>query len=251
MRERVPSTTLTWTFSVSPGRNSGMSERFEAASRASSVCIGISSLAVPQVTHGGGGVVWRSCREAAPSLWRGCSRLTAASQSATGPVTRANRPSAGAQPSSASSARSCLSRPSGSRRSSRSGRRSAVRRSDSSRRQRAIRRVVAGQQHRRHLPVPPGRGLRVAGRLEQPAGVRLLDQRLGVADHPGQQPGHRLDDRQHRHLAAVEDVVAQAHLGDPAAARRPRRAPAGRCPRSARRRRPARARPRGRAPSPG
>jgi hypothetical protein len=34
-----------------------MSERLPAASRASSVCMGISSLAVPQVTHGGGGLL--------------------------------------------------------------------------------------------------------------------------------------------------------------------------------------------------
>ena len=38
-RARVPSTTLTWTLSVSPARNSGMSERSEAASSASNVCM--------------------------------------------------------------------------------------------------------------------------------------------------------------------------------------------------------------------
>src|SRR4051795_6378428 len=39
MRERLPSTTRTWTLTVSPGRNSGMSFRNESASSASRVFI--------------------------------------------------------------------------------------------------------------------------------------------------------------------------------------------------------------------
>ena len=39
MRERLPSTTLTFTLTVSPGRKSGMSERSDAASTLSSVCM--------------------------------------------------------------------------------------------------------------------------------------------------------------------------------------------------------------------
>src|SRR5688572_14026581 len=39
MRERLPSTTRTWTLTVSPGRNSGMSSRNESASSASRVFI--------------------------------------------------------------------------------------------------------------------------------------------------------------------------------------------------------------------
>ena len=39
MRERLPSTTLTLTLRVSPARNSGMSERSDAASTLSSVCM--------------------------------------------------------------------------------------------------------------------------------------------------------------------------------------------------------------------
>src|SRR5712691_6806973 len=41
MRSRDPSTTRTWTFSVSPGRKPGMSERSEAASKSSSVFIAV------------------------------------------------------------------------------------------------------------------------------------------------------------------------------------------------------------------
>ena len=37
IREREPSMTFTWTLTVSPGRKSGMSDRSEAASSASSV----------------------------------------------------------------------------------------------------------------------------------------------------------------------------------------------------------------------
>src|SRR5664279_5130391 len=52
IRDLLPSTTRTWTLSVSPGRNSGRSERSEPASRKSSVFTGGLFLQVPQVTHG-------------------------------------------------------------------------------------------------------------------------------------------------------------------------------------------------------
>ena len=76
--------------------------------------------------------------------------------------------------------------------------------------------VVAGQQHRGHVEAAPRRRPGVDGVLQQPVLVRLLDQRLGVAHEPGQQPDHRLGDRHGRDLAAVEDVVAERdldHLG--------------------------------------
>ena len=43
----------------------------------------------------------------------------------------------------------------------------------------------------------------------------LLDERPRVADDPRQQPGHRLDDREDGHLAAVEDVVPEGDDRDP------------------------------------
>ena len=61
--------------------------------------------------------------------------------------------------------------------------------------------VVAGEQHLRHVVAPPGGGLGVDGVLEQAVLVRLLDERLRVADDPGQQPPDGLDHRQHRDLA--------------------------------------------------
>ena len=76
----------------------------------------------------------------------------------------------------------------------------------------AIRAVVAGEQHVGDVAALPGRGLGVDGVLEQAVGVRLLDQRLGVAHEAGQQPHDRLGDRQRGHLAAVEDVVAERDL---------------------------------------
>ena len=67
--------------------------------------------------------------------------------------------------------------------------------------------------------------------------MRLLVQRVGVAEHAGQQPGDRLHDHHHRDLAAEEHVVAERDLGHRHPGRRRRRAPAGRCPRTGRRRR--------------
>jgi hypothetical protein len=73
--------------------------------------------------------------------------------------------------------------------------------------------VVPGEKDRGNVtppvpPVPAGR-LGVDGILQQPLLMGLLDERLGVADDAGQQARDRLDDRQHRHLAAVEHVVAE------------------------------------------
>src|SRR5215203_2473407 len=222
MRERVPSTTLTWTFRVSPGRNSGMSERRPPASRASNVCMGISSLAVPQVTHGGGVAV------------------------VSGPVGCCALPVAGAL--AADRSRSVCHRGLGPGQSAVRARdpaqlpeqgevaavqRGRVERGDEVRApfgrtpQRLVATpprnlaVVAGEQHLGHRVVPPDGRLGVAGSLEQPPGrgaVRLVHERLGVADDTGQQPRDRLDDREHRDLAAVEDVVAQGDLEDAGAA---------------------------------
>ena len=41
--------------------------------------------------------------------------------------------------------------------------------------------------------------------------MRLLDERLGVADDAGQQARDGLDDGQHGHLSPVEDVVPERH----------------------------------------
>ena len=96
---------------------------------------------------------------------------------------------------------------------SRSGRRAAVRSRRCACRQRGDRAVVAGEQHRRHVArragVVPGGRAGVDGVLEQAVLVRLLDERLGVADHTGQQAPDGLDHGEHGHLAAVEDVVTE------------------------------------------
>ena len=79
------------------------------------------------------------------------------------------------------------------------------------------RRVVAGQAGplapRVGAAVVPGGGPGVDGVLEQPVLVGLLDERRGVADHPRQEPGDRLDHREDRDLAAVQDVVAERDDG--------------------------------------
>ena len=93
------------------------------------------------------------------------------------------------------------------------------------------------------LQPAPRRRLGVDRRLQQPVGVRLLGQRVGVAEHAGQQPGHRLHDHEHRDLAAEQHVVAERDLARPASGRRRGRSPAGRCPRTGRRRRSGAARP--------
>ena len=78
-------------------------------------------------------------------------------------------------------------------------------------------------------PAPP------AGRHGPRACPKTPRPRLGVAEHPGQQPDHRLQDHQHRHLAAGQHVVADETSVD----RHPGRASSrtrGRSPRTGRRR---------------
>ena len=118
----------------------------------------------------------------------------------------------------------------------RSGRRSAVRRTACSWRQAAIAPWSPESSTGGHLAAAPGGGAGVDGVLEQAVLVRLLEQRVGVAHEAGQQPGHRLDDHQGGGLAAVEHVVADRHLAHLGPASRRPRPPAGRCPRSGRRR---------------
>src|SRR6266536_6619741 len=75
--------------------------------------------------------------------------------------------------------------------------------------------VVPGQQHVWYAVPAPARRLRVDRVLQQPvAGVRLLGQRLGVADHTRQEASDSLDHDQYGDLAAVEHVVADGHLVD-------------------------------------
>ena len=82
-------------------------------------------------------------------------------------------------------------------------------------------RVVAGEQHVGHLAAAPGWPAwcsRAPRAGPSACDSSTSDSALPIT--PGQQPGDRLDDRQHRDLAAVEHVVAEADLGRP----RPRRA---------------------------
>src|SRR5512133_1582769 len=44
--------------------------------------------------------------------------------------------------------------------------------------------------------------------------VGLLDQRLRIADHPGQQSNYSLDHHHRRHLAATQHVIANTELVD-------------------------------------
>jgi hypothetical protein len=70
--------------------------------------------------------------------------------------------------------------------------------------------VVAGQQDRWDLAAVPRAGLGVDGVLEQTVLEGLLDERRGVAVDPRDEPSDGLDHGEHGHLAAVEDVVAEA-----------------------------------------
>src|SRR3954454_25265618 len=78
--------------------------------------------------------------------------------------------------------------------------------------------VVTAQQHLRHVqPTPAGR-LGVYRSLEQTLvlrAVRLLDQRLRIADHSGQQTYHSLDHHHRSHFTATENVIADAQLVHP------------------------------------
>ena len=74
--------------------------------------------------------------------------------------------------------------------------------------------VVATQQHLGHLAAAPGRRLGVDGVFEQAVLVGFLHERLRIPDHSGHEPGHGLDDGEHRHLTAVEHVIAEGNGGD-------------------------------------
>src|SRR5690606_40477286 len=75
--------------------------------------------------------------------------------------------------------------------------------------------VVAGGEDLGDCVPTPVRRFGVDGVLEEACGtVRLLDERLGVADDAGQQPGHRLDHHECGDLPAVEDVVPDRDLAD-------------------------------------
>ena len=78
--------------------------------------------------------------------------------------------------------------------------------------------VVASQQLRPALgQVEPSPGHRTGVDLvlqQAGAGVRLLHDRLGVAQHPGTQTGDGLDHDQAGDLSAVEDVVTDGQLAD-------------------------------------
>ena len=73
--------------------------------------------------------------------------------------------------------------------------------------------VVTGEQGGVDLVVSPPGGAGVDGVLQQAGdSVGLLDQGLGVAQHPGQEPGDGLDHDNGGDLSPVEHVVADAQL---------------------------------------
>src|SRR5579875_2595207 len=90
--------------------------------------------------------------------------------------------------------------------------------------------VVAAAQHLGNLEASEARRPRVLGVLEQAGGEALLARRRLVAEHPGNEPGHRLEDDEGRELATGEHVVTDGELAvhervgdalvDPLAARR-------------------------------
>src|SRR5450759_3895120 len=72
--------------------------------------------------------------------------------------------------------------------------------------------VVAGEQHRRHglarILLGPG----VMRTIEQSAHKRILRRRILVAQHAGQLPHHRVDQHHRRQLPAGEHIVADRYL---------------------------------------
>src|SRR6476469_4383023 len=189
-RERLPSTTFTCTLRVSPARKAGTSSRRLAASSESSVCMGCRFLvgATGHSRASGGGrrplVVRRLPRGgAATGSWRDCLVCHSRGVALKSPQQVGSALGGARQPLLVAP----LLDPA----------------------------VVARQQDVGHLAAAPGRRLGVDGVLEQAALVALLHQALGVADDAGQQPGHRLDDREHGDLSPVQHVVAEADRGDP------------------------------------
>src|SRR5579875_479187 len=72
--------------------------------------------------------------------------------------------------------------------------------------------VVAAAQHLGNLEASEARRPRVLGVLEQAGGEALLARRRLVAEHPGNEPGHRLEDDEGRELATGEHVVTDGEL---------------------------------------
>ena len=68
--------------------------------------------------------------------------------------------------------------------------------------------MISAQQNLWHLQphklARPG----VLGMFEQAAAEGILAGRLGATQHPGQEPGHRIEQYQGRQLAAGQDVIA-------------------------------------------
>src|SRR3954470_13394305 len=95
MRERLPSTTRTWTFTESPGRKSGMSARNESASSASRGLIA-AVLSLSSGSSGAASGMNRLSRSVAAPPWRsavdGRRRSAAALYCATSSVDDAWRP---------------------------------------------------------------------------------------------------------------------------------------------------------------
>src|ERR671911_2523686 len=72
--------------------------------------------------------------------------------------------------------------------------------------------VIARAQHVGHPPAPKIGRARVVRVLEQAVAERLVADRRLVAHHPRDQPAHGLDDQHRRHLAAGEHDVAGRQL---------------------------------------
>src|SRR5690242_17628032 len=164
IRERLPSTTRTCTFRVSPGRKSGTSLRSDSASKVSRVFMAKS---LPYISwQNVGSILVASAREGGPALGG------QPHDDATARRRKSHRPQlcgseqVGAAPFGAFPR--LRSAPAG----------------DLT--------MMPRQQHRRHVEPAPGRRLGVGRRLEQafgPGAERVVGRRLGVAEHTRQQPG--------------------------------------------------------------
>ena len=239
MRERVPSTTLTCTLTVSPGRKSGMSvaQRWRRRAR-SRVCMASprrchrSPTAVSRCAFGvvrfrrAGSLERTPCGRGARGRRSGrrvCHERSEARRSAARHRAAPRRPRPRARPGRRAPRAPGVSRPvrasqPGRARSGRAGR--AVRRERLLAAPRArSRRGRPEQQHLGHVAARASSaawcrpGLR-AGPPSRRGANESSPALCSLPSTPGQQPCDRLDDRQHRGLAAGQHVVADADLVD-------------------------------------
>src|SRR5512139_1287341 len=72
--------------------------------------------------------------------------------------------------------------------------------------------VVPGQEDVGDRPPPELPGAGVVGRLEEPFRKRVVVRRFRVAEHPGEEPGHRVDQHHGGQFPARQDVVPDGDL---------------------------------------